>query len=198
MNYGLDKTLHFYYYPHYDIDKLTNIIPDCDINIATFCYTAFSVFRSGKGIHFYHMQHYEPLFFNDPYLQKIAGETYSLPLNKIANSLWLQQQIKERYGITPPIVNPTIDHSLFYPREVEREGNSLKVLCFAKETRWKVFPEALQAMEMVMKQRNDVEFLAYGMSKPSYPANIPYRFIQAPSDDELAHLYSSVDVVICP
>ena len=55
----------------YLIDKikiLSEAIPDCDFNIATFCFTAYAVYRSGKGTPFYYIQHYEPLFF---YLRQI-------------------------------------------------------------------------------------------------------------------------------
>jgi len=195
---GLNKILGIKVYPYSEIEKLARLIPDCDINVATFCLTAFSVFRSGKGVTFYHMQHYEPLFFNDTYSKKLAEETYYLPLNKIANSIWLKNLMKEKYGYDLPIVNPAIDHNVFYPRNAQKTGNKFRVLCFGKQTRWKGFPEALQAMELVMKKRNDVEFIAYGMERPSYKSSIPYTFIKSPSDDELAKLYSSADVMICP
>ena len=37
----------------FDIEKLTKSIPDCDINVATNCFSVFSVHRSGKGIPFH-------------------------------------------------------------------------------------------------------------------------------------------------
>ncbi|MCJ7561331.1 glycosyltransferase family 4 protein [Candidatus Bathyarchaeota archaeon] len=185
-------------YPHDILKELTKAIPDCDINVATFCFTAFSVFESNRGVPFYHMQHYEPLFFDDQRLKKLAEETYYLPLNKIANSIWLKNQMKERYGYDVPIVNPAIDHNIFYPREVKKSSSKFGILCFAKETRWKGFPEALEAMRIVMSKRNDVEFVAYGMAQPTYKSAVPYTFIRGPPDDELARLYSSADIVICP
>lgn len=198
INYGLKRAFGINLSPRSEIEDLTKATSDCDINIATFCFTAFSVFRSGKGVPFYHMQHYEPLFFDDKYLKKLAEETYYLPLNKIANSIWLKNQMKEKYGHDLPIVNPAINHDIFYPREVEKNTNEFRVLCFGKQTRWKGFPEALEAMEVVMKKRNDVEFIAYGVNQPSYKSSVPYKFVESPSDDELARLYSSADVMICP
>lgn len=184
-------------YPQAEIKKLAEFIPDdIDINVATLCFTAYSVFISEKGIPFYHMQHYEPLFFDDQFLKKLAEGTYYLPLNKIANSIWLRNVMKEKYGIEPPIVNPGIDHNVFYPREVEKEDGKLRVVAFGRQARWKGFPELLKAMEIVMKQRKDVELIVYGVKKPNYPSNVRYTFIERPSDDELAKLYSSADVVV--
>ncbi len=48
------------------IKALEMAIPECDVNIATYCFSAYSVVNSGKGIPFYHMQHFEPYFFDDP------------------------------------------------------------------------------------------------------------------------------------
>ncbi|MCW4046496.1 MAG: glycosyltransferase family 4 protein [Candidatus Bathyarchaeota archaeon] len=185
-------------YPHDKIRELINITPECDINVATYCYTAFSVFESGKGTPFYHMQHYEPLFFSDAYLKKVAEETYYLPLNKMVNSVWLKNLMHEKFGFDLPIVNPAIDHSIFYPREVKRNSDESRVMCFAKQVRWKGFPEALEAMRLIMQKKDNVKLIAFGLEKPSYETNVPYDFIKAPSDDQLATLYSSADVIICP
>ena len=184
-------------YPKAETKKLVKVTPrDIDINVATFCFTAYSVFASEKGIPFYHMQHYEPLFFDDQLLKKLAEGTYYLPLNKISNSIWLHNIIKDKYGVETPIVNPAIDHNVFYPREVKKESDKLRVVAFGKQTRWKGFPELLKAMEIVMKKRNDVEFVVYGTRRPTYESRVPYKFVQSPSDEELAKLYSSADVVV--
>lgn len=181
-----------------DIKKLSEKIPDCDINVATFCFTAFSVFESNKGVSFYHMQHYEPLFFENQHAKAMAEVTYYLPLAKITNSTWLKNQMKERYGYDLPVVNPAIDHGVFYRRESTRNTKKYRVLCFAKQLRLKGFPEALEAMRIVMSKRADVEFVTYGLGQPTYESKVPYTFVKAPSDDDLARLYSSADVVICP
>lgn len=199
INYGLKRVFGVKISPYIEIEDLTKGIPDCDINVATFYFTAFSVFRSGKGIPFYHMQHYEPLLSDDPYLKKLAEETYHLPLNKIANSSWLKNQMKKKHGYELPVVNPAIDHNVFYPREVKKNTNKFRILCFGKQARWKGFLEALEAMKIVMRKRNNVEFIAYGVKQPSYKSDVPYyKFVESPSDDELARLYSSADVMICP
>jgi glycosyltransferase involved in cell wall biosynthesis len=195
---GIDKSLSTNVSIYHKKEKLYSAIPDCEINIATYCFTAFSVFASGKGNPFYHMQHYEPLFFNDKYQRKLAEGTYYLPLNKIVNSIWLKNQMKEKYDYDLPVVNPAIDHSVFYPRDFEKDTNKLRIACFGKQTDWKGFKDALDAMKIVMKNRDDIEFVVYGAHQPTHKTKISYRFVKYPSDDELAKLYSSSDIVICP
>ena len=198
INHGLKQVFDINVHPYQDIENLSKSIPDCDINVATFCFTAFSVLGSEKGIPFYHMQHYEPLFMNDQFQKKLAEDTYYLPLNKIANSIWLNDQMKEKYGYDLPVVNPAIDHTVFYPREIEKDTDKLRVVCFGKQTDWKGFEDALDAMKIVMENRDDIEFVVYGAHQPSYKSEVLYEFIKYPSDDELAKLYSSADVVFCP
>jgi hypothetical protein len=74
------------------IKVLAQGIPsDVDVNVATYCFTAFAVHRSGRGKMVYYIQHYEPLFFEDRYLRNVANETYYLPLSWIVNSSWARK-----------------------------------------------------------------------------------------------------------
>ena len=183
--------------PTLELRKLANATPgDVDINVATYCFTAYSVFSSGSGIPFYHMQHYEPLFFDDVFMSKLAETTYYLPINKIANSIWLKNLMRDKFRIDLPVVNPAIDHELFFPRDFERDTENLRVVAFGKQTRWKGFPELLEAMKIVMGKVKNIEFIVYGGNRPNYPSSVPYTFLQSPSDEQLATLYSSADVVV--
>ncbi|MFB6187765.1 MAG: hypothetical protein ABEI86_12985, partial [Halobacteriaceae archaeon] len=80
---GLQKLTGKYVYDQYQIQALSEAVPNCDINVATFWKTAFSVYRSDIGEQFYHMQHHEPLFHDEEYRKRNARESYHLPLNKI-------------------------------------------------------------------------------------------------------------------
>ena len=72
------------------IDK----IPDCDVNVATFCFTAFPTYYSGKGRGFYLVQHFEPWFFEDYKSKSKAALTYALPLKKLCVSKWLTDKVQ--------------------------------------------------------------------------------------------------------
>ena len=179
--------------------RMEKAIPECDVNFASAFPTAFPVYRSGRGLPHYHIQHYEPLFVENPRMKRIAEETYTLPMVKITNSSWLQKTIEEKTGVRPHLVNHGLDHSVFYPRDVEREGVKKKVVAFGKDVVWKGVPDLLDAMEIVMKERNDVELVLFGPKPLPYAKDgVPYRFLPGISDEELTKLYSSADAVACP
>jgi len=74
--------------------RLMAKIPDCDVNVATFCFTAFPTYYSGKGRGFYLVQHYEPWFFDDEKTKARAALTYTLPLKKLCVSKWLTDKVQ--------------------------------------------------------------------------------------------------------
>jgi hypothetical protein len=74
--------------------RLMAEIPDCDVNVATFCFTAFPTCYSGKGRGFYLVQHYEPWFFDDEKTRARAALTYTLPLKKLCVSKWLTEKVQ--------------------------------------------------------------------------------------------------------
>ena len=179
--------------------ELEMVIPDCDVNFATLCFTTFPVHRSGRGKPFYHMQHFEPLFFNDPRLKRMAEESYYLPLTKIANSSWLKKTVFEKTGHDSHLVLHGLDHGIFYPRETHSEGNKKRVVAYGTERAWKGVPDLLEAMEIVNKRSSGIELILYGSSPLTHQRpGVPYTFRKGLSDDALAELYSSADVVVCP
>jgi len=181
-----------------DLDILESIMPECDINVATYHLTAFPVFRSKKGVPFYHMQHYEVLFSTDPHRRALVEETYYLPLNKIANSVWLKNQLKDNHSIDCPVINPGIDHSIFKVR-CDKNRKKKRVVTYGSNADWKGFKDALEAMKIVFKKYKNIEWIVFGLSPLKYwDDSAPYQFIQGIYNENLAELYSSAHVVICP
>jgi len=179
--------------------ELEKSIPECEVNFATHCFTTFPVHRSGKGKPFYHMQHFEPLFFDNPRLQRKAEESYYLPFARIANSSWLKKTVLERTGAESHLVLQGLDHERFYPREIHTEGHKKRIVAYGNQRVWKGIPDLLEAMEMVNKQEGGTELIIYGSSPITYKrTGVPYTFLKGLSDDALAELYSSADVVACP
>lgn len=190
------------YYVFNHQEMLRKRIPDCDINVATDIVTVSAVYRSQKGLMFHHLQHDPSLFFSDPYVK----ESYYLPLAaRIANSSWLKDRLKEQQGVESVLITPAIDNDFFYPRKIEKNPNKKRIVSLGKAAEWKGFKDAAEAMKIVMQKRSDIEWFVYGqklaLNSPfsNYQdPEAPYTFISFPSDDELAKLYSSADVVICP
>lgn len=187
------------------ISVISERIPECDINVAAYGITAFSVFLSGKGNGFYYAQHYEPLTYTDHFFQKLAEASYLLPLKKIVNSTWLRDQISEHLGKDvsyADVVPSAVDTSIFTVKSsdefIKRDG-VFRVVCMGKVEKWKGFKEALDAMAIVFKNHSDdnIEFFVY-----SFRDNLlrnkdaPYTLITDIQGDRLAQLLSTADVVI--
>lgn len=68
-------------------------IPDCNVNVATFSFTAYPMYYNHKGRGVYLFQHYETWFFTDKPSQERKKLTYSLPLNKLCVSQWLTEKV---------------------------------------------------------------------------------------------------------
>ncbi len=192
-----------YHHFHVMIDSLIHAIPECDMNVAQGWLTAFPVLRSKKGIPFQHVQHFEEVFFynhnqRDEIVQ-LVRESYCLPLHRTTNSIWCQRQIKKRYGYDPPIINPGIDHTVFYPHRVEKNSHKKRVVCLGKDLQWKGFEDAIQSMKIVMEKEDDVEFVVFGaIPLMKTYSGVPFKFMCNLTNDQLAELYSSADALVCP
>jgi len=196
---ALDRFLTVGLRSEYEYLELEKSIPDCDVNFATQCFTTFPVHRSGKGKPFYHMQHFEPLFFDNPRLQRKAEESYYLPFTKIANSSWLKKTVFERTGAESHLVLHGLNHESFYPRQIQIEGRKKRIVAYGNQRVWKGIPDLFEALEIVNKQEGGTELIVYGSSPITYErTGVPYTFLQGLSDDALAELYSSADVIACP
>jgi len=194
--------VHKYHNIYTVIDSLTDAIPECDINVAQGWVTVFPVLRSKKGIPFHHLQHFEEVIFYNQYdeLVQLVRESMYLPLHRTTNSIWCQMQMKKRYGYDLPIINPGIDHTVFYPRGVGKKSHKKRVVCLGKDMmRWKGFEDVIQSMKIVMEKEDNVEFVAFGAIPLARTySGVPFKFMCNLTNDQLAELYSSADILVCP
>lgn len=185
------KRRHFLKFQLDDIRALTEAIPACDVNIASFCLTAFAVHRSGRGKKgVYHIQNIcNP---GNPYERRMGLETYFLPLLKIVNSTRVKKEL-ELLGAPGPFntIFPGVDLDTFRP--TVQKAQKPTVICYGSTQHWKGFGEALKAIELARK-KVDIDFIVYGPKKPSEEGN--YTFVERPSDLELVDLYSSSHVLL--
>jgi len=183
--------------------------------------------KKGKA-QFYHMQHYEPLFhtaelavqpsfpltpggiaqrlleriaptsISESSLSKLAEISYGLPLNKIANSKWLQKTVKEKHGVESTLINHAIRNEVFHPIPgIERPAKK-RILCLGRTTKlWKGVGTLVDALKIVAKERNDIELVLYG-SDTNPNADSPHKYVLNPSFEELNKLYCSSTMVVCP
>jgi hypothetical protein len=112
-----------------NVDKLLNIIPECDVNVATFCMTAFPTVRSNMGKMFYLVQHYEPWFFSDECKRKKADESYKLPMTRLCVSKWLADKVN---GVC---IGNGVDLTKFTSLDLKRDLS--RVMIFFRGMNWK-------------------------------------------------------------
>lgn len=183
------------------IRLLANATPkDIDVNVATFCFSAFSVHKSGLGIPFYYLQHYEPIFFDSPYTKHWVDKTYTLPLNRVTNSSWLKALLKEKFGVDSygPII-PGIDHDVFNPKSVKKDSEQKVVMALGKSLNWKGLWELFEALKYAQKAIPNLKLVLYG-SEPQLRDScpIPCEYYTKISDTQLAELYSTADMLVTP
>lgn len=181
--------------------KIADITPDCDVNIATYSLTAYSVLGSEKGKAFYYIQHFEPMtLFSDPFMKSLVDDTYYLPLKQIAVSKWLVSKMRP-YGKRPTHIPNGIDNEIFHPRhEIEKIPNS--VMGIFNGVGWKGENEIMVALKNAAKKKK-ITLLAAGnmkkfneLVKRHAPINFEIRKFHRPDDRKLSELYSSAEAFL--
>lgn len=185
--------------------SLISSIPDCDINIATYWLTAYSVFFSRKGKPVYFMQHYEEVFERKDYnkvlnILSIRG-SYELPMYKIANSSWLKKIILERYGQNVPFSLNAINLTGFRRRtKLSQLDGVIRLLSYGDEREWKGFAEVAYVVSMLReKYGNRIEWHVFGKEHSRILSNnrvAPYIIHERLTYTELAELYAECDIFI--
>jgi len=74
----------------YELDqKMSEMIPECDINVATACETVYPTLFSGKGKLYHLVQHDETIFYSDTYQKNLVNFSYDFKIKKLCVSQWL-------------------------------------------------------------------------------------------------------------
>lgn len=184
-----------------------DVMPECDLNIATFWSTAFPVYYSRKGKPVYFMQHYEEVFYPNDIRFMIfklgVRMSYCLPIYKIANSSWLKSVILEKYGQDVPFSNNGIVVEDFNPMKKKSENDGIvRVVTYSKPDEWKGFGDAAAAMRVIKEKYQDkVEWNVFGYLNHVLPPGnefIKYTYHKDLSFKKLAELYATSDIALCP
>lgn len=183
------------------IKVLAKAIPkDIDVNVATFCMTAFAVHRSGTGRPFYYIQHFEPLFSEDNYSRAMVLESYYLKLNNLVVSEWLKKLIMELVKEEPILIGNGVNIESFHPRQVKKPDYPV-VSSIVRGMSWKGDRDVFEALSVVTDRIPNVKLLvtgdrhAFQLLKMKYP-QIRAEFVPTPTDEQLAYLYSTSSVFV--
>jgi len=198
---------------------LYKAIPPCDVAIANFWATAYSVYFSRKPRYkLYYCQAYEPDFYK-PYglenfpsgrreymrlmykiMEALAAYSYRLNLKMFANNARIVNEIKNRWGMPEdiPVLPPGVDLSVFNPdRRVKRERLTVGII--VSPSFWKGAKYFFEAVQ-ILRKRGKVEFdvlCAFGPPPRGSPA-VEAKWVKPKTQDELADFYRSVDILVSP
>lgn len=185
------------------LKKLYNLLPDADVNVGTVAPTAYvASWKAFKGaVPFYHMQHLETINYDSLLMKKFVLDSYNLPIYKIANSSWLSLMIQKFVGAEIPVINPAIEHDIFYYREEKhnKPEYQVNIVCLAKGG-WKNAKGIYDAIKIVREKELDKMIILHFFGHKPIPG-IPFDgklniFHRDLSDLQLAALYSSCDIQI--
>jgi glycosyltransferase involved in cell wall biosynthesis len=188
------------------IKPLTEAIPECDINIATWFLTSFSVFRSDKGKMFYFFMDFDELAGkHGHYYHQLFKESLYLPLDIITISTWLKNWIMENYHKDALVCGVGLEHDVFYPRErILEDLEGYKIMGIFRGFDYKGDNDLIKALNMVYERIPEINPIVvcskdtYNSLKEKNDIKFNYTFFESPSDDKLAELYSSSDLFVFP
>lgn len=157
----------------YDYDKdllLQKNIPNCDVNVATWCMTTYPTLYSGKGKPVYLVQAYEPDFFpEDKPFQTKSELTYHLPIKKLCVSSWLTSKVNGVYignGINLKKFTNQKIHRLYdvfvMPRKIATKGTYAPAIRNLQEKGFKILVSRdyrLSEQELVKAYNQSKTFL---------------------------------------
>ena len=171
-------------------------IPDGDFVFATGWNTAKFVAdlpdRCGDRLYF--IQHFETWAVKKP---DVVLETWNLDLHKIVIASWLRDIAKEM-GQTACLVPNGLDFEAFGVDQEIRSRQPASILFLNHWRPYKGTPDAVEAVEAVVKRHPGAKVRAFGVSpRPEYfPDYVEY--FQNPSQTFLRQLYNDSAIFLAP
>jgi glycosyltransferase involved in cell wall biosynthesis len=178
--------------PRWDADDL----PEADALVATAWQSAAPVAAAPTpcGRKFYLVQHYESLYHGEV---AAVDATYRLPLAKIVISSWLRDLMRERFGDEAELLVTPVDGQLFHPVPVSMATPRPRVLMLHHDYAWKGVSDGLEAVARARARGMAMHLVGFGVKTPRDAASYD-EFHANPPQSDLAALYSSADIYLCP
>jgi glycosyltransferase involved in cell wall biosynthesis len=147
---------------------------------------------------FYFVQDWEP-FFNPMGVHYLRAEqTYKMGFSCITLGQWLTDHLRALYDADADYFDLAVDHSIYYPRPVEKPERPRVCFYARPSTPRRLFPMGIEALTLVNQRRPDVEIVLYGSSESDLRRQgripFPYTNLGILKENELAELFSSADV----
>jgi GT2 family glycosyltransferase/glycosyltransferase involved in cell wall biosynthesis len=175
------------------------------IKVATWHETAPMVaasLRSGdRG--YYLVQDIEECYGACPAERDAIQRTYRLGLQTISEGLWVEEQLRERFGLDPVQVRIGLDLDTFRPRGGERRAQQMMTQArtwsggVGAGKRIKGWDIAQAVIHRAWAANPRTELLTFSMEDaPPFPEGLPHVHHHLPSDDQLAELYSTAGMYL--
>jgi len=171
-----------------------------DGTVATHWTTAYMVDEADNASKkFYFVQDWEPFFFpmGTQYLR--AEQTYKIGLSCITLGSWLTKRLRDWYDADADYFDLAVDHSIYYPRAVDKPEHPRICFYARPSTPRRLFPIGVEALKLIHHQRPDVEIALYGVEDTElrrHQVPFPHTNLGILSEQELAKLFSSSDLGI--
>jgi glycosyltransferase involved in cell wall biosynthesis len=184
---------------HIVLDRFCDVtaadVPDADAVFATWWDTAFPVnaLPPAKGRKFYLLQDYE-MFHYLPVEQVV--QTYRLPLQKIAVSSYIKDELVTNHDISDVKVVPNaLDTTVFNSPPRSRNKTFTVGFLWSPSPRKRV-ELAIEAVRRAKTLYPDVRVLAFGTVVPAERFEMPdwVEFHVAPDQQDIPALYSACDL----
>jgi glycosyltransferase involved in cell wall biosynthesis len=179
----------------------TGFIPSADVLIATAWQTAkfASKLPPETGRKFYFIQHYESLWMRD---KKRAEKTYRLPFQKIVISHWLKRILADNFQQEAKVLVTPVDRKVFHC-EKKIWNTPPRVCLMHHDYDWKGYSEGIAAIKKIRSQNRKVDLVVFGekMKDPKElidRAGFEFEYHFRPTRDQVARIFSSCDIYLCP
>lgn len=184
---------------HWGVDALS----ECDVMVCTYWTTAYVVERvkDKSALQIYFLQDFEPMFFpmGVDYVRAMA--TYKLGFYPLTSGPWPLQMLKENLQIDEgDFFRFPLDRGTYFKQPDSSRPDRRRVVFFARpDMPRRCYTLGVLALEILAKQRPDVEILFYGARSDKY-TGISFEFTNLGMTEtiqELGDLYRSADVGLC-
>jgi L-malate glycosyltransferase len=163
-----------------------------DVVIATEWVTAYSVFHlpENRGKKYYFIQGYEDWRSNTALVDK----SYTLPLNRIAVSGYLQNFIKEKFNSDSQVVLNGVEEKEFRCSYYVSSKEIITITFVYSSHESKNSQAALNVCDKIHQKYPDVEFISFSYDKVKLPPYI--KFFHLPDQRSIADIYEKTDIFL--
>ncbi len=195
---------------NFDIDfikPLSQAIPECDINIATFYPTALAVYFSNKGRPYYFVQDFPTLVkeqCNGDYCLKMFEASLMMPFYFLANSKYTQDLVTKCQPYNKSkVVGIGINEKVFHPQKGKLllDIHKQKVMIITRGAAFKGDEVAMKVLNSINKKIPIHSIIigstssvqkAFNLIKPDFD----YTCFGTVDDEKLSALYCSSDLFL--